>query len=69
MRGIGIPEVEEDWANRLWEEIRRRASGEQPRHEVLFKEIDLDNGDIDMEIKSMYGKGLEKFDASKAETL
>ena len=63
------PKVKENWANRLWEEIRRRASGGKRSHEAPFEEIDLDNGNIDMEIKLLCGEGFKKFEASKVKTL
>ena len=66
-----IPEVDEDWGNKLWEAVKQTQEPKKETSEVPpLKEVDFDQKTLELELQSEYGDvGSEKSGNSKAETL
>ena len=66
-----IPEVEEDWGNKLWETVKRtQQKTESQGTKPPLDEIDFDQKTLELEIRSENGDaGSEKSEESKAETM
>ena len=65
-----VPEVNEEWANQLWEAVKHTQPGAHSLAEPPIDEIDFDQKTLELELRSEYGDaGSEKSEDSKAETL
>ena len=65
-----IPEVDENWGNKLWEAVNRTREKTKNMEKPPLDEIDFDQKTLELELRSEYGdKGSEKSLESKAETL
>jgi hypothetical protein len=65
-----VPEVDEEWANQLWEAVKHTQLGAHSREEPPLDKIDFDQKTLELELRSEYGDaGSEKSEDSKAETL
>ena len=66
-----IPEVDEDWGNKLWEAVKQtQQKTESHGTKPPLDEIDFDQKTLELEIRSENGDaGSEKYEESKAETM
>ena len=65
-----IPEVDENWGNKLWEAVNRTQEKTENMEKPPLDEIDFDQKTLELELRLECGdKGFEKSQESKAETL
>ena len=65
-----VPEVNEEWPTKIWDEVRQAKNGSDTWKEASIEELDLDNNCFDLDQQSMYGdQGTEQTKGSMDETL